>query len=81
MEFEIMNDTRRKTDNQSFPETPKSIVSGKIVSKAIALKALIQRDMPMESIEQANELCNALIYDAETVAMLEQAPLVGGYGG
>lgn len=57
------------------------MVSGKIVNKAIELKALIQRGMDINSIEHANLLCNALIFDAETVAMLEQAPLVGGYNG
>ncbi len=81
MKVTPINDTRRQTDNRAFPDTPKGVISSKIVCKAIELKALIQRGMDINTIEQANNLCNALIFDAETVAMLEQAPLVGGYNG
>ncbi|NDV21017.1 hypothetical protein GO013_16540 [Pseudodesulfovibrio sp. JC047] len=82
MELEIIGTTpgsRRQTGNKAWPNTAKGLISGKIVGKAIELKALIQRGMDVNSIEHANRLCDALIYDAETVDMLEKAPLVGGY--
>lgn len=83
MKMEILEskETRRQTGNNPWPTTPTGYVSGKIVGKALELKALIQRGMDCRNIEEANRVCDALIHDAETVAMLEQAPLTGGYSG
>lgn len=82
MKIEILssNDTRRQTGNQAWI-APNGYVSGKIARKALDLKGLIQRDMGINSIEMANRLCDALIADAETVAVLETAPLEGGIHG
>lgn len=78
---EKSRETRRQTGNRPWPDTPKGVISGKIVRKALDLKGLIQRGMDSRTIEEANRVCDALIFDAETVAMLENAPLTGGYNG
>ena len=74
------NETKRTTGNQGWT-APSGYISGKIVHKTLALKSLIQRDMSVEFIDQANRICDALLADADTVACLETAPLEGGCHG
>jgi hypothetical protein len=82
MKIEILPDkeTKRCTGNVGW-SAPDGYVSGKIVDKALALKCIIRRDMPADSVEMANRICNALLADADTVALLETAPLEGGCHG
>jgi hypothetical protein len=82
MKLTILPDkeTRRQTGNVGW-SAPEGYVSAKIADKAMALKCIIQRDMPTDSLEMATHICNALLADADTVAALETAPLEGGCHG
>ena len=76
---ETRNETRRQTGNQPWP--PTGLISSRIVSRALELKGLIQRDMAPRTIEEANRICDTIIKLTEQVEVLENAPLTGGYNG
>jgi hypothetical protein len=71
-----MNETSRKTGNGPW-RTPGGPISRNITNAALELKALNQRGMSAEDMEQATRLCNAIIHESERVAELEtSAPVV-----
>lgn len=71
-----MDGTGRKTGNGPW-RAPDGPVSRKVTGAALELKALIQRGMSAEDMEQATRLCNAILRESERVAELEtSAPVV-----
>jgi hypothetical protein len=71
-----MNETSRKTGNGSW-RAPVGPISRNISSAALELKALIQRGMSSEDMEQATQHCNTILCESERVAELEtSAPVV-----
>ncbi len=62
-----------------WPLNAEGVISSKLIGQALLMKGLIQRDMPITSIDDANRICDAMIATAKQVEALEHAPLIGGF--
>ena len=75
-----MTETARQTGNTGWTP-PTGPISKDVFQAATELKSLIQRDMGIRTIEEANRICNSILGDSERIAELENVKVLGGING
>ncbi|MBI9081731.1 MAG: hypothetical protein JEY79_18570 [Pseudodesulfovibrio sp.] len=75
-----MKETARRTRNIGWT-VPNGPISKDVFQTVTELKSLIQRNMGSRTIEEANRLCDSILSNAEHIAGLENAKMLGGING